>query len=153
MKIIIGADHGGFTFKEEVKKWLAGLGHDVKDIGAEKLDPDDDYVDYAALVAGELSDDESLKGVLFCRNGYGTMITANRVAGVRCGLAFDKLAVAKGRNDDDINCLSIPSDYLTLEQAKSMVSIFLETKFSDVERYKRRLWKLSTLSGGCCGGC
>ncbi len=151
MKIILGADHGGFAMKEAVKKWLIELKHEVKDVGAEELVADDDYVDYAVLVAEELAAEPTLMGILFCRNGFGTTITANRIPGVRCGLAFDKQAVAKGRNDDDINCLSIPANYLTLEKAKEMIGIFLEAKFSKEERYKRRLWKLETISS-CCGG-
>jgi len=93
-------------------------------------------------------------GILFCRNGYGMMIAANRFQGVRCGEAFDVTAVKKGRSDDDINCLSVPSDYIKDGEVKKMIEGFLKTEFSGEERYKRRLWKLEMLGGGgsCCGG-
>ncbi len=154
MKIILGADHGGFELKEEIKKWLVAQKHKVVDVGAVKLSPEDDYVDYASLVAEEVAGDEEVRGILFCRNGFGMMIAANRFGGVRCGEAFDIEAVKRGRTDDDINCLSIPSDYLKDGDVKKMIEAFLKTKFSGEERYVRRLYKLESLGGGggCCGG-
>jgi ribose 5-phosphate isomerase B len=142
MKIILGADHGGWQMKEEVKGWLVG---EVKDVGAVEETQGDDYVDFAVLAAGELEKDENARGVLFCKNGFGMVIVANRFAGVRCGLAFDKRAVEKGRSDDDINCLAIPSEYVSLEEVKEMIDVFLKTKFSGEERYKRRLDKLKQI--------
>ena len=159
MKIILGADHGGFTLKEEIKKWLVTEKYEVVDVGATGLDPEDDFVEYAELVAEEVAGNPSagsgqVMGILFCRNGYGMMIAANRFQGVRCGEAFDVTAVKKGRSDDDINCLSVPSDYIKDGEVKKMIEVFLKTEFSGEERYKRRLWKLEMLGGGgsCCGG-
>lgn len=158
MRIILGADHGGFELKEEIKKWLRENKHEVTDVGATGFDPEDDYVDYAASVAGAVAEAPStgsgqVRGILFCRNGYGMMIAANRFALVRCGEAFDVEAVRRGRTDDDINCLSVPSDYIKDGEVKKMIEVFLKTKFSGEERYLRRLWKLEALGGGdCCGG-
>ncbi|OGD71633.1 hypothetical protein A3A84_03105 [Candidatus Collierbacteria bacterium RIFCSPLOWO2_01_FULL_50_23] len=152
MKIILGADHGGFELKEEIKKWLLNSKHEVADVGATKMEPEDDFVEYAALVAEEVAENGDARGILFCRNGYGMMIAANRFGGVRCGEAFDVEAVKKGRTDDDINCLSVPSDYIRDGDVKRMIEVFLSTAFSGEEKYKRRLWKLETLGGGCCGG-
>lgn len=153
MKLILGADHGGFKLKEEIKTWLSEK-YEVVDIGAAKLSAEDDFVDYAVLVAEEVANSESVYGILFCRNGYGMMIAANRFPGVRCGEAFDIEAVKRGRTDDDINCLSVPADYVKDGDVKKMIEVFLKTKFSGEERYKRRLWKLEAISGGggCCGG-
>ncbi len=153
MKIILGADHGGFVLKEEVKRWLVEKKHKVKDDGAVKLDPEDDYVDYAVLVANDVADDEEARGILFCRNGYGMMIAANRFSQIRCGEAFGIEAVRRGRTDDDINCLAVPADYFKDEAVKKMIEVFLKTKFDGEARYQRRLEKLANLSGGgCCGG-
>src|SRR3989339_1855654 len=104
MKVILGADHGGFEMKESIKKWLATEGYTVDDVGADSLVAEDDYVYFAkqAVKAVTSSGDRVL---LFCRNGFGMVMTANRFAGVRCGLAFDVEAVRKGRTDDDINAL------------------------------------------------
>ena len=150
MRIILGADHGGFALKEEIKKWLGEQKHEVVDVGATGLDPEDDFVDYAGPVAEEVAENGEARGILFCRNGYGMMIAANRFSGVRCGEAFDIEAVRRGRTDDDINCLSVPADYIKNDNVRKMIEVFLETKFSGEERYIRRLGKLESLGGGSC---
>lgn len=144
MQVILGADHGGYNIKEEVKTWLREKGYEVVDVGADSLMPDDDYVDYAKVAVKEaVSSDDRI--VLFCRNGFGMMIAANRFGGVRCGLAFNEEAVAKGRNDDDINCLSVPADYIDRESVMKMVEVFLTSTFASEEKYERRVMKLDNL--------
>ena len=144
MHVIIGADHGGFRFKDEIKTWLIEKGFQTTDVGANSLDENDDFVDYAKAAVKEAVNNED-RVILFCRNGFGMSIVANRFSGVRCGLAFDVEAVRKGRIDDDINCLSVPADYLEVESVKKMVEVFLNTQFSKEEKYTRRIMKLENL--------
>lgn len=144
MQVILGSDHGGFRLKEEIKKWLLELGMEVNDVGASALDEDDDFVEYARLAVKAASTKED-RIILFCRNGFGMSIAANRYVGVRSGVAFDKEAVRKGRTDDDINCLSMPADYIDFEKAKIMIEVFLRTEFSTEEKYSRRIMKLDSL--------
>lgn len=145
MRIVLGADHGGWQVKEDVRNWLITGGYEVIDVGARELQSNDDYVEYAVLLAKELEKDGRARGVLFCRNGFGMVIAANRFKNVRCGLGFDKKAVEKGRLDDDVNCLAIPAEYVKIKKIKKMIEVFLETGFSGKERYKRRLSKLKRL--------
>lgn len=145
MKIFVGADHGGFEMKEMVKIQLEKNGHQVWDVGASEKIEGDDYVDYGAMLARELKKIEGSRGILFCRNGFGMMIVANRFAHVRCGLGFDLEAVRRGRRDDDINCLSVPADYLSGDEVVKIVEAFLEEKFSEEYKYKRRLEKLENV--------
>lgn len=144
MKIILGADHGGFEMKESIKKWLIAEGYTVEDVGAVELSPEDDFVYYAkeAVKAVTSSGDKIL---LFCRNGFGMMMAANRFVGMRCGLAFDTEAVGRGRSDDDINCLSVPADYFDELTVRKMVEVFLKEEFSREDKYKRRIMKLDNL--------
>ena len=144
MHVILGSDHGGFQLKEKIKVWLLNEGYEVVDVGATSLTPDDDYVDYAKAAVKEAVSKED-RIVLFCRNGFGMMIAANRFVGVRCGLAFGEEAVVKGRTDDDINCLSVPADYVDEVLVQRMIKIFLTEKFADGENYKRRVMKLDNL--------
>ena len=141
MHIILGSDHGGFSLKEKVKVWLGSEGYEVEDVGALSLVPGDDYVDYAKAAVKKASSSGD-RIVLFCKNGYGMSITANRFVGVRCGVAFDEEAVRKGRTDDDINCLSVPAMYVDEERVKKMIDIFLKESFSSDERYLKRVMKL-----------
>jgi ribose 5-phosphate isomerase B len=144
MHVILGADHGGFQMKEKVKAWLVNEGYEVLDVGATTPVEDDDYVDYAKAAVKEASSVDD-RIILFCRNGFGMVIAANRFVGVRCGVAFGGEAVRKGRTDDDINCLSVPADYVEDVSVERMVKIFLTEKFSDGENYKRRIMKLDNL--------
>lgn len=143
MKVILGADHGGFEMKQSVKKWLSEK-YTVEDVGADTLTPEDDFVYYAkrAIKAVTSSGD---RVILFCRNGFGMMMAANRFIGSRCGLAFEVEPVRKGRTDDDINCLSIPTDYVDEKRVREMIEVFLNEEFSREDKYKRRVMKLDNL--------
>ena len=144
MRVILGADHGGFELKEKIKLWLEDEHYEVVDVGAKGLVEDDDFVDYAKAAVQEARDRED-RIVLLCRNGFGMCIAANRFAGVRCGLGFDVEAVRRGRTDDDINCLSIPAEYIDSGLAVEIIEVFLNERFSEEERYKRRVNKLDNL--------
>lgn len=156
--IYLGSDHGGFELKEKIKAFLMEKGEEVEDLGAETLDPGDDFVDYAVEVAEMVAGNPDALGIVFCRNGVGVDITVNRFPGMRSVLGFDEGQVEKARTDDDVNCLSLPADYIDLDKAKRLVNKFLETKFDGGERFVRRLIKLESIAiddgcGGGCGGC
>ncbi len=143
MRVILGADHGGFEIKERVLAYLEQEGYQIEDVGAYQQNGDDDYVDYAVKAVQEMKDGDRV--ILFCRNGMGMAITANKHKGVRCGLGFGLEAVIKGRQDDDINALAIPADYCTDERIKEMIKNFLETEFNGSQRYADRLQKLANI--------
>lgn len=136
--------------KEKIKSWLTersdlqGQALQVVDVGADTLAPEDDFVYYAkqAIKAVTSSGD---RVILFCRNGFGMMMAANRFIGSRCGLAFEVEPVRKGRTDDDINCLSIPADYVDEKKVREMIEVFLNEEFSREDKYKRRVMKLDNL--------
>ena len=151
--IYLGADHRGYNLKEKIRQWLTEWNQEFEDLGNDHLDPEDDYPDFAKKVAEKLSwsgppaTQASLlalraRGIVICGSGVGVDIVANRRVGVRCGLGFSAEQVKKAREDDDINCLAIPADYLPEEKVKEIVRIFLETKFSGAERMKRRIEKI-----------
>ena len=79
MKLGIAADHGGFQLKEYFKEWLKGLGHDVKDYGAFKLDPADDFPDFIVPLAQGVASGECERGIAVCGSGVGAYIAANKV--------------------------------------------------------------------------
>ena len=144
MKVILGADHGGFKMKELIKQWLAAEGYTAEDAGAENLVVEDDYV-YFAKQAVKAVTSSGDRVILFCRNGFGMVIAANRFAGMRCGLAFDDEAVKKGRTDDDINALAVPSDYVDEVSVRRMIKTFLTVEASREDKYRRRIMKLDNL--------
>lgn len=143
-KVIIGADHGGFSKKEILKKWLLDKGVDVVDVGANSMENGDDFVDYAVAAVRQFSEGDRI--ILFCRNGFGMCMAVNRIKGMRCGIGYDEVAVYRGRVDDDINALSIPADYVSEESMIKIVENFLRTNFSGDDKYQRRINKLDTLN-------
>lgn len=147
MKIFLGADHRGYRLKEGLKKSLKLAGHAVVDVGAVVLDPEDDYVDYAQEVASSVAKDPTSRGVLLCGSGHGVDIVANRYTQVRSILGFNMDVVVQGREHEDANVLSIPSDWVSEEEAQEMVAVFLETAFSGAERHQRRIEKVRALKG------
>lgn len=139
--IYIAADHRGFELKEKLKNWLKTCRYDVEDLGNNVLDTEDDYPDFAKKVAKKLKAPKNL-GIVMCGSGVGADIVANKFKGVRCGLGFNSQQIRLAKRDDNINCISLPADYLTFDEAKMIVSMFLETKFVNNGKYLRRVKKI-----------
>ncbi|MAF79663.1 hypothetical protein CL629_01135 [bacterium] len=146
MVIYIGADHRGFELKAELKEFIQGLGYQVFDMGAETLDENDDYPDFAAAVAGKVSDDyENAKGIVICGSGIGVDIVANKFSRVRCSLVSTSDQAFDARSDDDANVLALGANIVNSEEVKKILTTWLGTPFSDEERHRRRRDKISKL--------
>ncbi len=143
MKIFVGADHGGFQLKEELKKYLVGLGHEPEDMGASKLDMDDDYPDFVVPVAQSVVQNPETLGIVIGRSGNGEAIMANKVRGVRAALCLSEDMARLARADNDANVLSLGADFVDAELAKKITEIFLKTPFLNEERHTRRVKKVA----------
>lgn len=148
--IYIGADHGGYKLKEQLKKFLSKLNQgqkpDFKDIGAFRLKAGDDYPDYAVKVAKQVAKNPiSNLGILICRSGQGVCIVANKFKGVRAALVWNTKEAIMSRNDDMSNVLCLPSDYISTKEAEQIVKAWLETKFSTDRRHMRRVQKITAI--------
>lgn len=149
MLIYIGADHRGFKLKESLKIYLKESGYEVIDVGNTEYDENDDYSDFAALVARKISmDPENSRGVLFCGSGVGVDIVANKYKNVRSALVATPDQAMASRHDDNANILSLAADFLTEEDVKQILSVWLKTEFSGDERYCRRLAKIEKIEQG-----
>jgi ribose 5-phosphate isomerase B len=145
MKIYLGADHGGFSLKESIKKWLQEWGIGFEDCGNHVLDPVDDYPDYAKAVAMSVASDKNSCGILACRSAAGVVIAANKVAGVRCASAFNEESAMHSREHNDTNILALSGDWLTQENAKNVLKAWLETPVSEDPRHVRRRQKIADM--------
>ena len=145
MKIFIGADHRGYELKEKIARWLFEMEYACLDLGAQNLDPDDDYTKYAEEVASLVANNEGSRGVLLCGSGVGADIVANKFDGIRAAIGKDVFQVEAGRNDDDMNVLVIAADFTDEKDAKAMLIAFLETKFAGKARYERRLQEIEKI--------
>lgn len=142
MKIYIASDHGGYKYKEELKKYLIEKGYIVEDMGNTKLDPEDDYPDFVIPAAEKVADQPGSFGIVIGRSGNGEAIVANKVKGIRATLCLNEKMAKMTREHNDANILSLGADYISLGDAKKVVEVFLTTPFSNEERHKRRLGKI-----------
>ena len=143
MTIYIGADHRGFELKEYLKTVLKNGGYDVVDVGAATYDKNDDFPDFARLVAEKVGDAPEIdRGVLICGSGFGMDIAANKYKNVRAALPASADHAAQSRHDDNVNVLAIAADFTKEGTAEQIVKTFLETPFAEDERYARRLEKI-----------
>lgn len=143
MRVYIGADHGGYNLKEELKPYLVELGYEVEDLGAHSLVEDDDYPDYVLPVAEKVVGDGGSVGIVVGRSGNGEAIAANKVAGIRAAVCLNSEMARKAREHNDANVLSLGADCINSIDAKEVVKVFLETPFSGEERHIRRIRKIT----------
>ena len=128
MKIAIGSDHAGFRYKEAIKTFLNGLGHEVIDKGTDSEAPVD-YPRFIRPVAEAVAAGEVDRGVVLGGSGNGEAITANRTKGVRCALCWNEESARLGRQHNDANVISIGQRMMTEEMALELVTIWLNTPF------------------------
>ena len=113
--IALGSDHGGYKLKEEVKKYL----------DAEK-------------VAKAIQSKECEKGILLCRSGYGMTVVANKFKGIRAASIMNAESAKFAKADDDINCIALGGDYLSINETVNIIRNWLATEFKG-GRYLERL--------------
>ncbi len=160
MQIYLASDHAGFELKEKLKAELKGLGYSVADEGAFSLVPDDDYPDFIFPAARVVASGGCERGIVLGRSGQGEAMAANRIKGVRCAVFYGpavarRVIDARGKTShnpyeiirlsrahNDSNMLSLAASFVSFEDMKATVKLWLDTPFSDEERHERRNKKL-----------
>jgi len=141
MRVAIGADHGGFSLKNDLVARLQEQ-YQILDVGAHTLDPADDYPDFAQAVAAEVASGRAERGILVCGSGVGACIAANKVPAIRACLCHDTYSAHQGVEHDDMNVLCLGARVVGLELATELATAFLKARFSGEARHRRRLKKL-----------
>ncbi len=136
MKIGIGSDHAGYRYKEEIKKLLTKLGHEVKDFGTNS-EMTVDYPAFIRPVAEAVAGGEVERGVVLGGSGNGEAMVANRVRGVRCALCWNDESARFGRQHNDANVISLGQRMISLEIALTLVQIWLDTPFEGGRHVRR----------------
>lgn len=145
MKIVIGADHGGFELKEFLKKFLSSFDYEVIDLGNHMYDPKDDYPDFAIPVARYISEKNADKGILICGSGIGASIAANKVKGVRAAICHDTYSARQGVEHDDMNVICLGGRIIGQALAVEIIKAFVNAVFTQEERHLRRVNKVNSL--------
>jgi ribose 5-phosphate isomerase B len=139
--IAMGSDHAGFEYKVEIVKWLTEKGYKVYDKGVD-ANKSVDYPDYAHPVANAVENGEVAFGILLCGSANGVCITANKHQGIRAGLSFEPEVAKLIRQHNDANIIGIPARFVTLDVAKQMIELFIETPFEG-GRHQTRVNKIA----------
>ena len=139
--ISLGADHAGFPYKDDIKRWLITNGFQVVDHGTNS-EESVDYPDYVHPVGNDIDTGKSEMGIVMCGSGNGVAITINKHKKVRAALCWTTEIASLARRHNDANVLAIPVRFVSKETALAMVKIFVETDFEG-GRHERRVKKIS----------
>lgn len=142
--LYIASDYMGFVLKQHLFKYIQGqLKIEIEDMGPAKFNPGDDFTDTSFPLARKVAKNQRNLGILICGSGHGMCISANKIKGIRAGLAWNIESAETARKNDDANILCLPSNFLSQEHAEAMVKKFLDTEFEALERRVRRLAKIA----------
>ena len=144
MKIGIGSDHAGYRYKEEIKKYLSKLGHEVKDFGTNS-EMTVDYPAFIRPVAEAVARGDVERGIVLGGSGNGEAMVANRVRGIRCALCWNEESARLGRQHNDANMISLGQRMMTLDTALAIVKICLDTPFEG-GRHVRRIQMIDQMT-------
>ena len=142
--IALGADHGGFKLKEEIKKYFDEKEIEYKDFGCFNEERTD-YPIYAEKVSKAIQEKECNLGILICKSGAGMTIAANKFRGIRCSIAINEDMARNSKADDDINVLAIPAEYLSVSQVIAIIRTWIATDFKNDDRYLSRLQMIENI--------
>ena len=143
MRVHLGSDHAGLELKQAVARRLVERGHEPVDHGPLVYDAVDDYPPFVLRAAEGVAGDPGSLGVVIGGSGNGEAIAANKVAGVRCALAWSVLTAELGRQHNDANVVSLGARMHTEPEALALLEAFLATPYSDDERHTRRIGMLT----------
>ena len=141
--IAIGADHGGFPMKEQLKVWLGEVGLQVRDFGTTSTDAVD-YPDFAHAVAKAVSGRHVDAGILIDGAGIGSAMAANKVPGVRAAACYSPPLARNSREHNGANVLTLGSGQVSFDEAKSIIEAFVTTEISE-DRHKARVGKIDSI--------
>lgn len=141
MKLVIGADHAGYALKSELLLYLLEKRQEVDDLGTYSEDSVD-YPDFSHPLAIQVETGKADLGILICGSANGVAMAANKHQGIRAAIAWKAEVAMLARSHNDANILCLPARYITVEEAKEMVDIFLTTDFEG-GRHERRVAKIA----------
>ena len=141
--VAVGADHGGFKMKEELKVLLNDLGHRVQDFGTDS-ESAVDYPDFAHAVARAVADGVSDVGIIIDGAGVGSAMTANKVPGVRAAACYSVAVARNSREHNDANVLTLGSKTITSAEMREIVTAWLSTEISE-DRHRKRVAKIDAI--------
>ena len=128
MKIILASDHVGYFMKKELAAYIAGMGHEVADVGAHS-EESANYPIFGRLAAEKVATGEAGRAILICGTGFGISLAANSVQGIRCVNCTEPYTALLSRQHNDANALALGARVVGIELAKMIVNTWLTAEF------------------------
>jgi ribose 5-phosphate isomerase B len=162
VKIALATDHTGFEQLKDIQFYLESMGYECENFGPKTLNLTDDYPDYIFQAAQAVSLGSCERGIILGGSGQGEAIAANRLKGIRCAVFYGPAVVGRiidangrvssspyeivrlSRQHNDANMLSIAARFVSLTDMRQVITLWLDTPFSDEPRHVRRINKLDT---------
>ena len=144
MRIALGADHAGFPMKQVVREAIEQLGHEVVDCGTDSTDPVD-FPDITRATCQPVLDRTADRAVLVCGSGQGALMAANKLPGIRCGLAHEPYSAHQAVEHDDANVIAMGAGLVPHALIPDILREFLDATFDDDDDTRRRVRKLNDL--------
>ena len=144
--VALGADHGGYAMKEQLKPVLAESGYEVLDLGTFDAQPVD-YPDFAVAVARAVAEGRAWRGIMIDGAGIGSAMAANKIGGVRAALCYDLTTAQNAREHNDANMLTLGGTLIGTRLAVDIARTFLSAAFGG-GRHAKRVAKINALDAG-----
>ena len=144
MIVAIASDHAGLSLKQWLLGELQVEGVSLLDLGVDSPEPVD-YPDIAVMLCNAILDGRAERGILLCGSGIGASIAANKVRGIRAGVAHDTYSGHQGVEHDDMNVLCMGARVIGQEVALEIACAYIQAKFTAEERHLRRVNKIKRL--------
>ena len=141
--VALGADHGGFALKEQLKTYLRDWGYTPLDLGTSSTEAVD-YPDFAEAVANAIARGDAWRGVVVDSAGIGSSIAANKVPGARAALCYDRASARNSREHNDANIMTLGARMISEETAREILAVWLETPFAG-GRHQNRINKIRAI--------
>lgn len=143
MKLVLGADHGGYRRKEAIKAWLKEEGYEINDVGTYS-EESTDYPAFGHQAALEVQAGQADLGIIFCGSGIGIGIAANKVSGIRCATVSEPYSARLARNHNNANMIALGARIIGLDMTKEIIRAFLGAEFEG-GRHERRVGQIEDI--------
>lgn len=141
MKVAIGCDHAGYELKDHLIEQLRSKGIEVNDHGTNGPDSVD-YPDFGHAVCKVVESNHVDFGILICGTANGMTMTANKHAGIRCGLCWEPEIAALTKQHNNANVIALPARFLSLEKGWDIVEAYMNATYEG-GRHQRRIDKIA----------
>lgn len=141
IKLAFGADHAGFELKEDLREYIKSKVAGVEDFGTYSTDSTD-YPDYAHRVATAVENGNADFGILICGSGNGINMAANKHAGIRSALSWNKEVAELARLHNNANVLALPARFISTDEGRKILDAFLAADFEG-GRHQKRVEKIA----------